>query len=429
MIAQLTMDNMTNRNSKIKTLIFGIEKERFFYYFVLSVLYLNGFEMLLRAVLRKVSPSIELFFTIILQFYIFIIPIFICWYGSSDKRFFLAIFLLFYFIMFLPLAKYGDLLSFAMGIKVYLLCFFYIPILKYLSANEKFENKFLKHFIILASFYVVWYVFEILFMQFAPGLSSLMRQFALYEEQQVAVGRPIGMSFDYQTGALMVSFLCIILFLIKRYIWSFIVLIINLSIGMRTWALATVLVLFLLFIFRLFFRAKIKYGIFLVCAMVVLSIYNYDHLDYYIKVVTLETGSGGIIIDLFKENVGYLFREGGVFPNGFIKLWSSPIIEQVTQGVPDELAIGNEVAILLVYFQMGLIGTLLWLIILYGPFFKRGSSFLANDFKVLLFLSMLGFIHHLTIVKPMFYIFLLFCGIEIDKKSRLITGQSMKRSK
>ena len=150
----------------------------------------------------------------------------------------------------------------------------------------------------------------------------------------------------------------------------------------------------------------------------VLSVYYFDFIYGWFELITFKKGSGPIIIDLLLEDGMYLIREGGLLPSGFIQLWWSPILGHVNQELPEEI-LRNEVAILTVIFQMGIIGTLLWLAILYVPLFKRGSFLFANDYKVLLLLSAIGFSHHLTILKPAILIFLLFCGIQAEKKSKL----------
>ena len=80
-----------------------------------------------------------------------------------------------------------------------------------------------------------------------------------------------------------------------------------------------------------------------------------DPLESYMLAFTSE-GSGGRIFELLLNDGWFLFTDGGLLPNGFVRLGNSPIFGEATASVSQQF-LANEVAILRIHFQMGGIAT------------------------------------------------------------------------
>ena len=396
-----------------------VKKYTLFYYIVISALYISGFEQLIKGIVRRYFPECELAAIILIQSYIYLVPLLFCWNGLIDTRFKLALFLFVFLLFFSPTYKYGNIITLTFAIKTHLLCFCYIPILKYLdNKDNKFKNNLLKHFIILASIFAAWSFVELISCKYFPGFNDFMRSFSDKEALRNSPSRALGMHFDFVTGAIMVSFLSVICFLKKNYIWSFILLALSLFLRLKTWAIATVIVLIIVSLRERIINKLFMLIFILCCGLLfyeeIIIIYFHEYFRYFF----IGNTSGSVILDLFYKDGWVLFKEGGFFPNGFIRETYS-IIDTGLKNIPIEF-IRVETALLCLLFQMGFIATCIWLIILYYSFFKNDYLSFSNDYKVLLFLSLFSFVHVLTIVKPFMFIFILFCGIQAENKSNNI---------
>jgi hypothetical protein len=392
-----------------------ISKHHLFYFLVISSLYLAGFDLLIRGIVRSFFPGGEIAAIILIQSYIYLIPLIFCWQGSIDKRFKLALLLLLFLVVSFPIYKYGNIISFIFSIKVYLLCFFYLPILKYLSKNEKFNANFFKHFVILASIFATWSLIEVISLYYFPNINIFMISFSASEDLRNGLGgRPLGMQFDFVSGAVMVSFLCVICFLKKNYLWAFLLLLLLSScIRVKTWTIATIIVLSILLLKKKNIKAITILILISCCGL----LFFQEEAIYYFNYVFKGDGSGPIMLNLLVEDGWFFLKETGILPNGFIREIYSMLDTGLTN-IPFEVS-RVETNILTVLFQMGLIATCIWMIIIYYSFFKHDYFSLSNDYKVLLFLSLFTFVHVTVIIKPFIFIFLLFCGIQAENKTKL----------
>ncbi len=400
-------------NSNQKLLI---SKYYLFYFFVISSLYLGGFDLLIRGIVRSFFPGGEIAAAILIQSYIYFIPLIFCWQGSIDKRFKLVLVLLLLLVIFLPTYQYGNIISFVLSIKTYILCFFYLPILKYLSKEDKFNVNFIKHFIILASIFAAWSFIEVMSHDYFPSITMFMKSFSEREDLRDSLtGRPLGMHFDFITGAAMVSFLCVICFLKKNYLWTILLLLLLfLFLRMKTLSIATFIILTLTFLLNQNMKS-ITMLILVSCSGLFLFV---EDIIHYFNYIFIGNKSGSIILDTLYEDGWFLFKEAGIFPNGFIRGTYS-MLDSGLMNIPIEF-IRAESEILVILFQMGLIATCLWMIIIYYSFFKHDYLSLSNDYKVLLLLSLFTFGHALVITKPFIFIFLIYCGIQAENKTKLI---------
>ncbi len=401
-----------------------MNKQRWFLRLVIAALYLSAFEALFRGIVRNISPSLEIFPVVIFEFVIYCIPLLFSWYGSYDRRFVLFLSIIVFLIILYPWRIQGDLLSYLLGFKFYFSCLFYIPIIKYLSKYDGFDKTFLKHFSFILKAYIVWEIIELLSANYAPSIELWMKSFmfnfdAMRETMDVpgyeGLGRPIGMGLDYQTGALAIATFCVICLLQKRYILYSLSLILSYMAFMRTWFVA-VLFTSILITFRRISLRNVWWILLITPVFFGLYFKMSDHFDDYIRQFG-EGGSGGIILDLFLNDGWFLFVNGGFFPNGFVRLGYSSIFGIPTGEIPHEFLI-NEVAILRMHYEIGGIATLMWLTIMYSPILKK-FTFRMNDYTTILFFSSIGFIHHLTMFKPIMFIFFIFCSVQAYHKHAL----------
>ena len=413
------MDIAIKKNNYKKSGHFNVRGQKYtlFYYLVISVVYISGFEQLIRGVFRNISPPLELPIVLFIHFVVFIIPLTICWYGSVDKRFVVVLLLILFITLLFPVRKFGNVVTYFFGFKLYFGCLLYIPILKYLSKDSRFENNFMKHFIILAGIYSAWVFVEMVTTVYYPDIALMMKSFSPKVKFQWMLGRPIGLSLDLQTGAFVVACLSLISFLKKRYIWTLVLFSLSLLINMRTWAAALIMVLGMLLLLRINTKLLFSLALFIPVCIKFPSLLSIGH---YKNVFMFKNPSWVIIWDTFLKDGWFLITDGGLFPNGFIKLYRSTVFNIPDLNVPIEIW-RNEVALLRVHYQMGAIATVVWLGIFYAPFLKKPFTFYKNDYMILLLFSSIGFIHHLTILKPFILLFLLFCGIQAEKNTGKVT--------
>lgn len=404
-----------------------MNKQRWFLRLVIAALYLSAFEALLRGMVRSVAPGLEIFVVVIFEFIIFGVPVLFAWYGSLDRRFYFLLGVIFFLVVLYPFRIQGDLLSYLLEFKFYFVCLFYIPIIKYLSKFPGFEEAFLKHFFYILTAYALWEAVELLSAYVAPNIELMMKRFMFnfdtMEAEMTApghpiggFGRPIGLGLDYQTGALAIAIYCVICLLQERYVLYSLGLILGYMTFMRTWFVAALTASILIMIRRMSLR-NLGWILFILLFLAGLYFKMTEHFNDYIRQFG-EGGSGGIILDLFLNDGWFLFVNGGFFPNGFVRLGYSPIFGSALAELPPQFLI-NEVAMLRMHYEMGGIATLMWFMIMYHPLLKRGITFFRNDYLIILFMSLIGFTHHLTIFKPFMFIFFIFCSIQSYRKQKL----------
>lgn len=239
------------------------------------------------------------------------------------------------------------------------------------------------------------------------------------------LSRPIGMALDFQTGALAVAILCIVLLLKKQYVWFSLLFILSYLLGMRQWFVATVLTSALVVATRLTVRKPFWIS-FVAVSVAGIYVGIAEDLESYVRAFTAEGSSGQIILERFLSDGWFLVTEGGVFPNGFLRVGYSPIFGEATADFPQQFLF-NEVGLLRMHYELGGIVTLAWLAIVYYPFLSRGVTFYKNHYMLILFLSSISFVHYLSILKPFVLIFLIFCSIQAILKQELPGGARRSR--
>lgn len=409
--------NNSSEIGGIRSRIASTTRQRWFYRFVIAAIYLSALDSLLRGMARTVSPTLEILVVGLTQPLIYVPPLLFAWYGTHDRRFVLLLAVVVFLILSSPLRIQGDLLSYLLGFKLYFACLFYIPIIKYLSKSPAFERAFLKHMFRILIAYSIWAAVELVSTIYVPAIALRMKSFALSEEQAMGLGRPIGMALDYQTGAFAVAVFCVLLLLQKRYVWYSLLLGLSFFLGLRTWFFAA----FVTSALVMGTRASIGKTIWIIGGAVLFAGFYLaarNYIESYLVVFGGEGSSGQIIYDLFISDGWFLFTHGGLLPNGFLRVGASPIFGEMTDIVPHQFFV-NEIAILRMHYEMGGIVTLMWLVIMYFPFLSRGLTFYRNQYMVILFFSSIGFVHHLTVLKPFILIFLIFCSIQTFLKQEL----------
>ena len=400
-------------------------KQRLFYGLVIAALYLSALENLLRGMVRAVAPALEILVVLAFEPWIYVAPLFLAWYGIHDRRFVLLLGSIILLVLFYPLRIQGDPLSYMLGFKLYFACLFYIPIIRYLSKFPGFEEAFLKHFACILTAFAVWGAMELFSTIFMPDIALRIKSLALLEEQQMQLSRPIGMALDFQTGALAVAIYCIVLLLKKQYVWFSLLFALSYLLGMRQWFAATVLTFALVLATRLNVR-KPFWIIFVATSLAGIYVGIAENLESYLRAFTVEGSSGQIILERFLSDGWFLVTEGGIFPNGFLRLGYSPIFGEATADFPQQYLF-NEIGLLRMHYELGGIVTLTWLAIMYYPFLSQTFTFHKNHYMVILFLSSIGFVHYLTILKPFILIFLIFCSIQAILKQELPGGARRSR--
>lgn len=391
-------------------------KHFWFHAMTIGALYIGAFEPVVRGIVRAISPTFELVSAVALQAVIYMPPLLFAWYGLHDRRFVLLLATVAFLILFYPFRVHGDLLSYFLGFKLYFALFFYLPVIKYLSKLEDFEIRFLKHVSYILSTYVTWEIAELIGSLYVPSLALWLKQFAVAEEQQLILGRVLGMAFDYQTGALAVSLSALMLLLRQRYVSCAVLLGVSFMVGLRTWFFATIITSAIVILTR---RGVGR--IFWILFLIVLAVAGYLLLqgtfESYMSAFS-EGRSGALILALLLRDGWFLFTQGGLIPNGFVQMGYSPIFGEQGNDVPEQFMV-NEVGILRMHYEMGGIVTLSWLALLYYPFLSRGLVFYKNHYMIISFLTMFGFLHHLTMMRPFVFMFLIFCSVQATRTWQL----------
>lgn len=384
-----------------------IKKTRFFYIFLIFVLYLNSFETLIRGALRQ-AFFLEFAFTSLANFIIYVLPLFLAFMGAVDHRFLLVLGWLIFLIVLFPFRLYGDAVSYFLAFRSFVFLLFYLPIIKYVLKFEGFDRKIFRHILVILWLFVIWGALELLSSIYYPDMALLMKTFAITQEQAQTVSRPLGMAMDYQTGAFSVALLCLICLFQGRYVVYGMLLILSGYLEMKTWFLAAVITSALTFLSRF----NIRYMLVFALVGVLIFAGLLETLNY---VAAGKSGSAKIMLDLFLRDQIFLLNQTGIIiPNGLVRFGGSSLADVGTVGLPEQFAV-TEIAILRILFQLGYVGTIWWLYVIYAPLIHKWYNFYKNDYLMLLFYSTVGFIHHETILKPFIFVMLLFFGLQANK--------------
>lgn len=395
-------------------MLFYSSKTKLYYNFVVSVAYLSAFAALIEG-LVKLSIGGDIYVKIIIQFIIFVCPLFICWFGDINNRFMLSLVLLIYLMALFPLREYGDVITYLQGIKVYFACLFYLPIVSYLSKNTYLSNKLIRHFYIILLVYAAWYVVEITAAYYYKDLAVFMRDLStLYVEVGAPLSRPVGMRLDMQGSAAVMAIFVIINLLTKKHVMFILSFMILLMTGWKTQIIAAIIVSMLVMITR--YKGNIFRYLLLIIPFTLISK----------KAVNVMTGlyqgrhiSAVVMWERVIEHFDVLVLETGLIPKGLIGLshnWTAFMSDDVRM-IPIQMV--TEVPMIDLYYQMGAVVFLLWLVVLYYPIFKSPFKIFKNDYMLLLFLTSFGFCHVIGFLTPFVFIYMLFFGCLALKYNKL----------
>lgn len=396
-----------------------LHKSSLYYKHLIIALYLGAFEMILRG-LGQFNEIIESLAIAVIQGWIYVLPLILLIIypirGEKYLRFnsVLVLIQILYLVFFIAPATIdnGYLSVLLKGVKNYYLpLVIYFIIIDYLLANyDGFEEKFLSHIFRLGIIFGVFIVIEVFLLYFMPHSSflSLLRfisfNFKGRAESILGFGiRPIGLYHSNHYSGMLFAILSVFCLHVKRkfcgfktkHLFYFFLFCLLISTS-KTYTFA--FVLYFILVALLSFDMN-KYMV-IFCSVVVMLAFimvNQSFYDYYHGILFGDSQTRFRMMDKWSE-VGW-FLEHSVVPNGFIPEVANP--EDAPMYIPFEFYDGEVYAYKLMY-QIGIFGAFMWIYTVWRPLFTfRIVKMILNPYGGVLFVSICGLIHYLT-VHPIF---------------------------
>lgn len=353
------------------------------FYLSLLIPYMKGFLDLYS------SDAIEFGFLLFAQSFIYGLPaVFLFFINIKQKKLLLIPGLYLYVIIVMPYTEFFNIQDFIYGWKNYLLIFLNLFILLHLMENyEDFQIKIEKHIKVIFFLSVFILLFEILSSWFfLNSFYIFLRKLAGIEP--ILLGKPNGVSLNIHAQGLLFSLGFFYFFINRNYKIALVMFICLLLAVVKTW-LAAFFVTFIMFAFK---DIKLKFFCFTLFLLLILSFLIVfllpDVLSHYVEDFSPDSYSMRVISGQLLNSLESLY--GSILPNG--------LIYDLHSNKMPELISGSEIYFLQVLFQLGFVGFILYMLILFSGIFN-----LNNKYWILAFLSLFTVVH--TFSLQFLYIF------------------------
>lgn len=353
------------------------------FYFSLFIPYIKGFLDLYS------NNTIKVGFLVIVQGFIYVLPVlFLFLINIKQKKLLLIPALYLYVIFAMPYTEFFDIQDFIYGWKNYLLIFLNLFILLHLMENyEDFQIKIEKHIKVI--FFLSGFIlfFEILSSWvFLNSFYIFLRKLAGIEP--ILFGKPNGISLNIHAQGFIFSLGFFYFFINKNYKIALVMFICLLFAIVKTWLLA----FFVTFIVFTFKSIKLKFFYFTLLLLLISSFITIllfpDILSNYVIHFSPDSYPMQVMGGQLLNSLELLYNS--ILPNGLI-------YDLHSYKMP-EIIYGSEIYFLQVLFQLGIVGFLLYMLILFSGVFN-----LNNKYWILSFLSLFTVLH--TFALQFLYIF------------------------
>ncbi|WP_301360732.1 hypothetical protein [Aliarcobacter butzleri] len=354
------------------------------FYFSLFIPYTKGF-----LDLYSINNTIKVGFLVIVQGFIYVLPVlFLFLINIKQKKLLLIPALYLYVIFTIPYTEFFDIKDFIYGWKNYLLIFLNLFILLHLMENyEDFQIKIEKHIKVI--FFLSGFIlfFEILSSWvFLNSFYIFLRKLAGIEP--ILFGKPNGISLNIHAQGFIFSLGFFYFFINKNYKIALVMFICLLFAIVKTW----LLVFFVTFIVFTFKSIKLKFFYFTLFLLLISSFITIllfpDILSNYVTHFSPDSYPMQVIGGQLLNSLELLYNS--ILPNGLI-------YDLHSYKMP-EIIYGSEIYFLQVLFQLGIVGFLLYMLILFSGVFNFN-----NKYWILSFLSLFTVLH--TFALQFLYIF------------------------
>lgn len=365
---------------------FLVNKNKIVYNFLVVILYLTLFQYVINGFFLHINEQLYTVVKSFIQIVIYILPISVILFINKYTIRVIAIFLLLLYVLLsqlLLLSEYITFLTIFLQIKVIILPLLYIPIIEYLAKNDSiFLEKFSKHIqnIFFITALVVYFELSARYIEnpFYYFFLSLAHDPSL----AMPFGRPIGVQLNIHSQGYVLAVGIIYYIIQNRYKLAIFLFIPFFMTGNKTWFVAFLVALLVYFILN-FHRIKIKYllnGIFASIIIVVIIYFLFSgQIDHFISEFNLTSNSMQIFTHLWSKLFDFIHIS--YLPNGFVSdYYRLNILDY-------EVARFTDAIFIWYIYQMGIVGALMYVGIVYYPIFRQ------NQYNVIIVLSLFAMFH------------------------------------
>lgn len=360
-------------------------KKLFYYYFTVSAFYLSIFLPILTGIIRKMIPSLELYFQLILQGYIYIVPLYLVLFLKlNTKRMLLVALLYLYLFSTQFFTDYGSLSGFLLGFKSLVLLFLYIPILQYLVENDyDFPEKIERHIKVI--FFAALFVcsFEIMARYISNAYYQQAYEWFLSLSNlgggvTLKYSRPIGITLNIHFQAMIFALAVIYYFIYKKYFFVFIFLFALFLIAVKTWVIGLTLVL-VLFYLKDIYKIRFKYLVLSLVGIYLVGLFFYAQVEHYKSQTEISSYGVQTMSGLWLGSFDVIVDS--ILPHGFTTE------EDRLSKLPYNVRVAGDAFLIFYIYSIGTFGVILYVLITYYTIFKK------SIYTPIVFLSLFAMIH------------------------------------
>jgi hypothetical protein len=359
-------------------------KDRIIYLFLITSLYGSMFLPILQGLSRKLGPNYLLGINLLLQGYIYLLPlVFIFFTKLKTKQFALISLFFIYIALSQPFTDYSSLSSFFNGYRTYLAVLFYIPIVYHLIRNdETFDVKIERHIKKLFLITLGIFLFEVFSRYVHNDLYHWFLSLALHQNLAMPYSRPIGVGLDIHMQGIILAFAVFYFFIHKNYTLSYLFFFILFLSGIKTWLIAVItvsVIYFLIYITKLDKKVLLNHFVLLFLIFISSFILFYPQIVHYQVQLSSSSYVVTYMINLWVNSFNFLISS--IIPVGFLSDTDrlSPIMHKIN--------IFSDISILYFGSMIGTFGLLLYMIISYYHILKK------SKYTPIVLLSLFSLVH------------------------------------
>ena len=374
------------------------KKNYMIYLFLIASLYLSILLPIISGLGRLVHPTLSFFILLIVQGFIFILPLIVLTLIKLNTvRGLLIISLFIYLVIIQITVEYFDLRDFLFGVKNIFGSLLYIPIVYHLIVNyEQFSFKIEKHirYIFIITLSILY--FELISARISNPLHSFFMLLA--ENKELLGGRPLGIMLNIHYQGIILGMAAIYYFINKKNILVILIVLGLVLSNIKTWTIALLFVI-VYYSLKNMYRLNIKYFLIIVFGILVfmaaLLTFFSGVVDHYIGNLSASSSSINLMKSLWFSVFDVALNT--FFPVGFFSQSDVSLQYSDLMNYSDAFFVFN-------IFQVGIVGMIIYLFIMYHTLFRK------NKYSYIVLLSLFSIIHTNPLLIPGILIIVVYFG-------------------
>lgn len=394
-----------------------LSRNRILYLFLITSFYISLFLPIIEGIFRQLGESYLTYIKVVIQSYIFLLPIFVILLTNlHTKRFYLIITLLFYTIISQIFTEYASFISIFQGYKSFFAVLLYIPIVYHLVCYDVlFKDRIEKHIKIVFIVSVTILYFEIFSRYVHNDLYHWFISLAYYDSLGIAYSRPIGIGLDIHMQGIILSSAIFYYFIHKKYSLSLLFFFALFLSGIKTWLIGVVflgLIYFLIYCRSLKLTSILKFIFALFCTILIILYFFEAQIEHYIDRLSPSSDVASYMTMLWVNAFDFFINS--IIPTGFLT------DEDRLAHIPQEIIFYNDIPVLFLGYMIGSFGLILYMVIIYYNILQKST------YTPIVILSLCSLIHAYYLNNIGIFIMITYFGMYfiIENHRKILTHTS-----